>query len=153
MHNLFQKWACRGNSSSFHTSWPEKCCSALILQHYWQDLKTCPKAVGARGTKTAVKRVSRSVSTGAEMHIAFPGEKWTVTSIISPPRQETITWPSQGARLLTTTYLLHQRLEQANTRVYSLSPLLRLRWRVGTVTSRAMPHFAECRGFHQPSAT
>lgn len=58
MHNLFQKWAYRDNSSSFHTSWPENYCMALILQHYWQDLNTCPKVVGARGTKTAAKCVS-----------------------------------------------------------------------------------------------
>lgn len=35
------------------------------------------------------------VRTGAEMHTSFPGDKWTVTLIVSP-RWETATWPSQG---------------------------------------------------------
>lgn len=93
---------------------------ALILQHYWQSLNTCPKAVSARGTQTAVKCVSLGqggqkcitpfqVINGLWRPSYPPGEK--------RPHDRAKAWP------LTTTHLNHQRSKQANARVYSLSPL------------------------------
>lgn len=42
---------------------------ALILQHYWRSLNTCPKAVGARGTQTAFKCVSHGQDRGRDAYL------------------------------------------------------------------------------------
>lgn len=60
----------------------------LILQHYWQPLNTCPKAVWIRGTQTAVKRVSL----GQE---GESGVKWTLAPIILPQAGKRATWQRQ----------------------------------------------------------
>lgn len=92
---------------------------ALILQHYWQPLNTCPKAVNARGTQTAVKYVSLGKIGGLKCKTPLqlinglrrpsypPGGKG--------PHDWAKAWP------LTTTHLNHERSKRAS--VYSMWPL------------------------------
>lgn len=64
---------------------------ALILQHYWQSVNTCPKAIGARGTQMAVKYVS--VGFSPQLRCMQP---FQVMHGLRLPSREMTTWQSQG---------------------------------------------------------
>lgn len=64
---------------------------ALILQHYWQSVNTCPKAIAARGTQTAVKYVSVGFSPQKRCTQPFQ-----VMHGLWLPSREMTSWLSQG---------------------------------------------------------